>query len=211
MALVYVNSAARNNGTTSDAILDYPSGMAAGDIAIAHVIFGGGTNVVLSNIPSGWIAVPNTRVDSTTVVGTACYYKLLTGLESGQVQWTLNGAQTNGGQMYVVRGGEPGAIINASNSQANASSTNVVAPSITTTVDGCMLIYFGSISAAATFTPDGAMTERLDVNSAETADQLLTTAGSTGTRTGVASSAGVNTGTLIAIAPRYPRLLLGVT
>jgi hypothetical protein len=62
-----------------------------------------------------------------------------------------------------------------------------------------------AILGGVSFTPDAAMTERQDTNQGanrlETADQLLTASGSTGTRTHTLSSSAVNGGHIIALKP----------
>lgn len=204
MALAYVTGTTKANGVSTTLTADYPaSGLQAGDLALVLVSFGGGSGITLSNLPSGYTAVPNTRINSTTTFGTEVYYKILAGTESGSITWTLSGSQNNSSQMYVIRGANQVNPINISNSQANASSATVTAPSITTTVDGCMLVFFGTVAAVATYTAPSGMTERLDANSTETAELLTTTQGASGTKAATATSAGVNTGILVAVTPNY--------
>lgn len=103
--------------------------------------------------------------------------------------------------------------------QSNASSTNAVAPSITTTVANTMLVgSFGcSTAGVRTFTAPVTMTERFDVaNATFTAccgdDESYAAAQATGTRTAVISSASANIGHLCALAPLVATFKLsGVT
>lgn len=75
-----------------------------------------------------------------------------------------------------------------------ASSTNVVMASLTTANANEMLVAFFSNRSTGTYTPDAAMTERDDfaavVVNGEAADQTITAAGATGTRTAVSSITG---------------------
>ena len=85
--------------------------------------------------------------------------------------------------------------------QNNASSANVLAPAVVTTLANGLMIGFFGVRALTTFTPDGSMTEVQDAQgstfvSLETAWQSIAATGSTGTRTAVAGSAAVNIGWL---------------
>ena len=85
----------------------------------------------------------------------------------------------------------------------------MTAPSITTTLPNTLLIFAGSGSTAATYTPPGNMTERFDRTtsgtykvSIEAATQALASSGATGTRTALASTSVRSVTVMIAVRPQ---------
>jgi len=92
--------------------------------------------------------------------------------------------------------------------QGNTTSASIVAPSLTTSVDNALLVMVAGTATTASVAPATGLREQLEVAGtgkakvvAELADALLGNAGSTGSRTAVATRAGANVGHLIAIRP----------
>ncbi len=109
----------------------------------------------------------------------------------------------------VYAGVDPTNPINAHAGQVNTrNATQVVAPAVTTTTGGTLLTSTFASASLVTATPPTGMTERYDVSSngsskvaEEWADQQLVAAGSTGTRTAIASKATSSIGQSIALRP----------
>jgi hypothetical protein len=99
--------------------------------------------------------------------------------------------------------------VDVSGGQANASSTSVTAPSITTLNPDEQLVGFFGTGAATSFTAPAGMAERGDVASSagtykvtlEGADAFTSAAGPTGTRIAKAVNGAGNVGQLLALAP----------
>ena len=128
------------------------------------------------------------------------------------------------GGIVAYRGVSTVTPIDVSGNQANASSVNVVAPSVTTTTGCARVVGLFSSFSASSMTPPGTMTERFDVVTSEpawdinvtAADQVLNVPAATGTRTATATAAGVNIGALVALrangcSPGVPFPLPGQT
>jgi hypothetical protein len=97
--------------------------------------------------------------------------------------------------------------VGASASQANASSTSMVAPTVTPATVADMLIFVGGFVAATTATAPSGMTEDADTYVATTgvylADQLLVSGDATGAKTATLASAAANAGALVSLRSIY--------
>lgn len=185
-------------------VLSVPASPAVRDFAFAQVGWAGGTGVGITP-PAGWTLIR--RVDSTTVVGQATYYRVIDGSEGASYTWTLDTSVQNSGQMDLYRSDANGVLsLDVENGQSNASSANVTAPSITTSVINTMLVFGGGIAGAVTFTPPTGFTERTDVNSGTIAYKNQAASGATGAITATASAAGLNIAFLIAIKEVLPTI-----
>lgn len=200
---VAVQASTTRSSATANATGDRPTGTVDGDLLIAFVLIATGTTV--SGVPSGWNLEDNTGNAAGCRVVT---YTKIASSEPATWTWTLNTATNNAVHVLRIDGHDPTTYVNVDGGQANDSaSTSVVAPSVTTTKDNCLLIFAGGINANATQTAPGSMTEVTDAlgggsaRALETAQQALGAAGATGTRTSTASASAVNVGYLIAIAP----------
>ena len=157
--ITFVGQSSNSNRDGSPLQLNNP-GVFNGDVMLAAIGVEGGFGNVTP--PAGWTAV--TSINSGTTYGQIVYRKTA----------TAGGA----GVLHVhplVRSGEPlrrhrrlpgrldGDPVDVSANQANASSTNVVAPTVTTTTGCARLVGLFSSWAASSMTPPGGMTERFDV------------------------------------------------
>lgn len=185
---------------TSSLSCNKPVGTIDGDVLAAGVLCGS-PNVVTP--PAGW----GLRYSSGTF-GPTKQMLVYTKLASSEgASWAWGFGTSNGAVIEVVAlsGREATAVPNAEGGQTNASSANVVAPSISPPADNCDLVGFFGTDASTTFTAPGTMTEREDAVGAartmELATEVLGAAGATGTRTAVAGSAAANAGWIGAFAP----------
>src|SRR5262249_35097031 len=138
-------------------VLNVPNGTANGDLLVAQIgaVGGSGTSITA---PSGWTII-GSKVDNGTDLTQAIYYRAANN-EPASYTWSLGQSKGNYGIMEAWKNPDPTNPINASGSQANASSTSVTAPSITTTQDNCKLLFFGGIRSKSTWTPPTGFTER---------------------------------------------------
>ena len=181
-------------------VIPVPAGVQNGDVMLAAVAVRGGSNVTNMAI-AGWTNLFTTN--QSTNVQLSVFFRVASS-EPATYTATWTGSFNAAGGIYAASGAQTGTPL--SGNQANASSVNVTAPSISPSGTG-LLIFVGGLSAGATFTPPPTMQERIDVkstagatNAALTfADETLIAAGSSGTRVAVANAAGGNVGALIAL------------
>jgi len=159
--------------------------------------------------PAGWQLVRMTP--NGTSLRLATYWRLVGSSEPASYTWTFSSAAGAVGTVLAYNGVSPTAPIDVSGGQANASSTSVTAPSITTTVPNAQVVGLFAVSALTTFRPPADMTERSDVASpaavqfkvtGSTADTVRPVAGATGTRVAVAGGAAPSVGQLVALRPQ---------
>ncbi len=208
----FVSASSGHANSASTISLGRPSGLRQGDVMIAQIGTQGAARV---NTPTGWTLV---RGDyNGTHANSYVFWKRAGTSEPSSYSWTISASSRIAGGIVAYRNVLPdGNPIDAHGSRDNAASTNIVAPSITTTTEGAYLV--GLFSAASeknetnlSFTPPSGMAERYDLSSqAKGANQNvvvthasagLTTAGATGTRTARLSAARPGWGQLVALKP----------
>ena len=181
-----------------------PAGVVADDVLVAAIADRNDEEVYA---PAGWTLV---RAD---VNGTALlqyvFVRTATASEPANHTFTFDApvsAATGG--IVAVDDIDPLSPIDAAGGQANASSTSVTAPSISTTVADTVLVGFFATADDRTFTAPAGMTERFDVMvdgvsdvGSSTATVVQSAAGATGTKVATASGAAVNIGSLVALRP----------
>jgi hypothetical protein len=199
---------------TSQLVLSKPSGTIQNDVLVAFVTNNGGQYCTVPT-PSGWTVVPNTdQIAGSTDAHTHAFYKVAGAAEPASYTFTQSGDGCEWdlmGGIYSIAGATTGSPINASGAQANASGTSCTSPSITTNTANTLLLFSCSSSGPApmpTFTPPSGMTEAWDVQTngtykmaIESAHAAQQNSGATGGKIATLSTAQVNVGLLIAIAP----------
>ena len=196
-------------GAVTSLTITKPTGVVAGDVMLAQIDVRGGSLVTFSTVPTGWALVTNGRINSTTILAQAVYYKVAGGAEPASYTWGFTNGRAGGG-IAAFRGVDNAAPINASSGQANASSTNIVAPSITTTVANTMLVGLFGTAQSDTITPPAlhsvgipSTASGAGPNGATIESAYVTRAavGATGSRTATSTSAAVNIGHSVALRP----------
>ena len=201
--ITYISSTNGRANPATSVLVNKPAGVLVTHLMIAEVVINGGAAPTITS-PAGWTLLQRTN---TTNLSQAIYYKFATIAEPASYTWTFSSSQRAVAGIMAFRGVDIGSPINANAAQANASSRNVTAPSITTTVPNTMLLGFFAVSARTTFTAPGGMTERFDRQTGGTPvtacgdNAALAAAGATGTRVATAGVAGVNIGCLVALKP----------
>jgi len=194
-----------NNTTATSLVIPAPGGIASGDVLLAVVTARGGPTITA---PAGWTLVRSDISGST--VRQLVFVKTAGGAEPASYTFTLSSAQSAAGGIVAYSGVDGSNPIDAAGGQANASSTSISAPSITTTGTDRMLVGFFGTAALTTVSPPGGMTERFDQTvpstntykvTVEGSDAAVAAAGATGGRTALAANAAANIGQLIALRP----------
>ena len=181
-----------------------PSGTASSDVLVAALDNAGTTTVTA---PSGWTLVRSTSSGSSLTQAT--YVHVAGTSEPSSYQWRFSSQRTASAVMAAYIGVNTTTPVDVSSGGSSSNSSSDVAPSVTTTVAGDLLIGVFGEAANATVTPPAGMLEQLEQAAgtsttrvlSELSDQQLGAAGATGTRTATLSKSGANVGQLIALRP----------
>jgi hypothetical protein len=182
-----------------------PAGSAVGDLLVAAI----GTNYDTTiSATSEWTLL---RQDVGAAVRQSVYFKVIVAESESQYTWTLSGDRRVAGGITAYRGVHPSQPFHAVNGSVNPSSTVAVpAGSITTTIDGTMLVHLATVNADGTMTPPGGWAEAWEAaspNSTNTRDVLMSSSRvskpTAGTTDGVATASqpGSSIGVLLALRP----------
>jgi hypothetical protein len=190
-------------GAATSITLTVPSQAIVGDLLLATLVIAGGTGVTITPPSSAWQLV--SRTNDGTNQAQATYQKRYATGDPATFVWTFTSGACVGA-LHAWGGADVSLPIDVSGGQANAASSSVTAPSVTTTRSNDRMVWIGSShTGAVTYTPPGSFVERLDTAGAaislSIADANQETLGASGTRVGTASASVANVGTLIALSP----------
>lgn len=167
--------------------------VAVGDVLVATFVASSGSPAV----PSGWTSI-GTFNYSTSLNGLAAY-RVVDGTEGSSFNFAGTGTAI-WGHMVRYSGADTSSVIDGTPTTVNTNASDTMTPaSITTTVDGSVLVLAGFGYATASdgtgMAPSGSMAEALESNFSNayflaTADETIATAGATGTRSYTLSSPG---------------------
>lgn len=196
-------TATANDTAVTQLTIPVPSGTQNGDGLILALAVRGGSGTTVST-PAGWTLI--LTQNQSTGVRLAIFRRIAASEPASYtVSWT-GGSFDADGAIYAAQNVDALNLVEASNSQGNAASTSVAAPSITTTSANTLLLFIGAAQGGPTWTPPGGETERADVQSGGTnkisltiAEETLASAGATGTRTATISSSQQSVGALVAL------------
>ncbi|HSC95728.1 MAG TPA: DUF6701 domain-containing protein [Burkholderiales bacterium] len=198
-------------GATS-LVVATPAGTVLNDMMLAVVTVRGAGQTI--NLPAGWTAVAGLSSSVGGNLNQRVFYRVATAAEpaSHAFSWTVS----DRGLAAVVtyRNVDFTTPIDAAGAQTSAASTNIVAPSISTTVANTMLVgFFGDAHSGASFTTPAGMMNIFGAgsepasgagpNGARTliAEELRAPTGATGPRTAVSSQNVANIGHILALRP----------
>lgn len=147
-AITVVGAAGSTGGTYDSVTLNSPSNTAAGDLLIAQVTFNNAATV--SSVPSGW-----TEFTSCAENGGSgqikVYYNQLSAPASSSYQWQFSTTAYASGGIIAYRGAASGNPLDVCSVNAGNSGTGI-AKSVTTTVDGDIVIAMYTMSDSTTCT-----------------------------------------------------------
>lgn len=193
-ALVALRPAAGGNTSLS---VTKPTGTVDNDVLIATVAYAGGTLTP----PAGWTSVLSQAATGVTLA----VYRKIAASEGSSYTWSLNSADGLAVSLSTYYNVNTTTPVNASNSQANASSTSMTAPTVTPGTTADMLIFAGAVAGNIRATAPGGMTEDADVGNTGVgvymADQLLASSSATGSKTATLASATANAAALVVLNP----------
>ena len=203
--ITFRSAASAANAPSTSLTIPAPANIAADDVLVAVVDARGAPTITA---PSGWALV---RLDiSGNVMRQGVYVRVAGPSPPASYTWTLSNVQSAAGGVSAYSGVDTTNPVMAHNGLVSASRTkSIVAPSITTTADGAMILALFGVAKNSSITPPGGMSERFDVTSAGTspvasssADGLQAAAGPTGNKTAVSALRGWNIGQLVALRRR---------
>lgn len=206
MAIRGVSKGTASTADTSIEILSADLAPVAGELLLAFESTRSGTGQTFTPPDGTWTQV--IRTDRTTTQAQVAYYRWATGSEPTSYLFGYSVASQGALSILAIPSIDQASPIVDFDGQSNASSTAVTAPSIDTDVANCVLVFCGAINAVMTYTADPAMTEQTDQSSVagsavshETATEVFSGVGATGTRTATASAGGASVAQLIALRP----------
>lgn len=220
MAVAYSSIAKTVVASATDTMsCTHPAGLAADDLLLmAHLVHN--TTAPTVDTPSGWTQILQQAGPTNSRPRSAVFGKVATAADvaAGSTTFTISapvaGAEDWKSAGIRVTGIDPnatwaGQIIDTSDSGA-ASADPLVCPTVTTTIDGCLIIFGGGCTNPRTGTAPAGSTERLDTAQdgdgnggllVYTDDTLKDPAGATGTYSVELVSADDQSKWTIAIAP----------
>jgi hypothetical protein len=182
-----------------------PTGTVSTDIILVGFQYDGGTGITITP-PSGWTLIA--RQDNSTVSGGACYWALG---NVSSLTFTITGTTAIGNTISYSGVNNNTPMDATGTSQANAASTTLTAPSITTVTNSAWVVNFWSQEAIApTFSSYTGTNTRdsghitptsSDPNAYFFGDFIQVSHGSTGTKTVTSSVSGTSQGITIALRP----------
>jgi len=185
-----------------------PAGVDEGDFLIAQIGYSASGTITP---PAGWNLIDVTTNPSKSIMQ-GLYWRSASASEPTHHSFELSSVQsdTAAGAIAAYSGIDLTNPIDAVAAQAGGTSTDVIAPSITTSMSTSTLISFFAVRDDGTLAPPAGMTEQWDVNSAEgvgvvaetllaAADEVFTVAGETGTRIATAQASDGSVAHLVAL------------
>lgn len=198
MAIATRSSSGASRIGAGSLTLPVPAGTQNGDIMLAEVTVSASANV--PGTPAGW-----TPIDSIGTGPSAQTYFRIASAEPASYDFAV--AADAAGAIGSYSGGNVLAPINAHGAfNKTAASSTVTATTITPTVNGCMLVFFGGEGGpVSAFVGPAGFTQEQAVISADIcvlfADVIQAIAGATGSISATFTGSVNCQGTLVALAP----------
>jgi streptogramin lyase len=205
--IVFHGAASANNGVAAVLTIPAPSGATAGDVLVASLAV---ENSPAISVPVGWTLVRSDINPNALHLVQADYVHVLGTNEPQSYTWNFSAANGASGGIVAYGGVDPVKPVDASSGAVTpATATQFTAPSITTSQPGDVLLDVTGIGVNRTLMAPAAMTpEYTNATTASgqktqilAADQVLASAGASGSRTVTADAAAVGIAQLIALRP----------
>ena len=206
-ALSFNSASAGHNTVATSLTLTAPAGSIRGDVMIASVDADGSPTV---SPPTGWTLIRTDVNAASTHMSQSLYRHVVGASEPTSYTWQLSAKVGAGGTVVDYRGADASNPVDVSSGQGSVKSAQIVAPSLNVASAGELLVgSFGYSDIGQIGAPAG-MTSRVSDMSAnppgqrttvELADQSLTAAGRTGTRSVGFSQPENSIGQLVALKP----------
>lgn len=167
--------------------INKPVNMHVGDLILLQVSLV--DNIAPDTLPSGFTLVAGAEITGGNNI--RIYSKIATGSEPATYDVTF--ASGDGGLAVVAIFADSGGVlsVDAISSQSNASSTDRIWPSVTTTQAAGMALFFAALDTNTGSTPPAGATEQWDAGAGPRLymmQETIDSAGATGTRTATGSA-----------------------
>lgn len=180
-----------------------PSAAQQGDVLVASVAVRGGTITP----PAGWTQV--TTKSSGTTLRESVFTHVVGASEPTSYGFTFPAVKAAAGTIAAYAGVNTSIPVDAFGGRVNPSSTQIKAPSVTSTVAEGVLVGGFATATDSTIQPSPSMLECGEAvlafgtkrASVEVSDQVRPVAGATGSKTAVATKAAVNIGITVVLRP----------
>jgi hypothetical protein len=202
------SSAGAGNNVTSLTVA-VPSGTAADDVMLAGIAVRATSPTITA--PAGWTLVRLSANATGNANSLAIYRRVAGASEPANYTWTFSASRGSAGAILSFEGVDTTNPIDAEDGDTTPSALSHTAPSVTTTSASTMLVTFHDLASRASWTPPTGMNEAADVASGAVPSNagvslsahwlFLSTAGSTGARTAIASNS-ADTGNACSVALR---------
>jgi len=201
--ITFVGSTTAGNNSTNSLTLNLPAGTTAGDQVILAVTLEKQKTVTT---PAGYTIVSTTNSGTANNSTKLIVYRHTTQPGDTSVALTFNTTSTKSAVLAAYRGVDANNPVDAISSAGLEGTKTVQVPSVTTTANGTRLVNLaGEINTAGTWTAPNGMTSRAVASGGTSrtlvADEPITTAGATGTRTDTFSVNAKLVGALVALRP----------
>lgn len=200
MAVPVVESVASNvNSSGSSLTITKPTGTVEGDLLVAAVGLAENANFTG---PSGWTFIR--RDDNTSNINLEWWYKVAGASEPSNYTWSIGLTRQWSGGIWRISGQDGTTPIDANNGNNYSATQFPVSPSVTTTVDDCLVLRAVmsrdiSTTEPGSHTNDWNRPSSFSSNAAIHKSQL--SAGATGSATWTLGSSVTAGASTIAIAP----------
>lgn len=179
-------------GESTSVSVSRPSGASTGDLLVVSLLVTWAAGVTP---PDGWTKLVE-RYDAGGDFGQWVFYRIDSGA-AGPFTFNLSfSAYRN----YVCVAYSGTDSVDASASQLS-SGNSLIGPSVTTTVNDCMLLMVSAVNGPGVATPPGGMTEIAEADAIWAGEEQLGAAGATGTRTALLGGSFASWTSMIALAP----------
>lgn len=199
-----------STGDTTSVVGDLPPDAADDEMLLAVLHLDGNPNV--DTVPTNWTEITDAYAVTGSVVSHRVYWKNVpdASAEPATYTWELDAGQQHVVSIHRISGHDSANPINAADKdQTGANSTTSTSPSVTTTVDNCLIFYIASWDGQRNpFTPPSGTTELYEANSTgagrnsgTAAWKNLASAGASGTGVFTSTTSDNQVASTIAIAP----------
>ena len=181
-------------GATTSALVALPDGARSGDVLLISLVL---------EAPASAASPPGWTLKQSVPWGSAFSHYLwevpYAAFGAGVIEWGGASAFND----WICAAVRDAAGVDATSGQECPFGVDAIAPSVTTTKPGCLLLFVAGTDASRSATPPPGMVEIIDQGDGHVlaAGGLLAAAGATGTRTATMSAATGSTAMLIAVAP----------
>ena len=161
----YVQSSTGTSAGATSITVNRPTGLAVGDLLLAAVSIDGGTGASITAAPAGWTLLGGAKVNSTTNVGQAVYWRVATATDvaASGFTWSINTAKRMSAAVMRVTGVDTANPIAAST--VNQGTGTTLSASGLTAPDQALVVGFFTSDTNTAFTATGTpASSRLQAN-----------------------------------------------